>query len=64
MRHVLIFGKSRWISTQYQKFLAGQNDPQAIFVEGQTAYFRIFMRQNPGLRVKHEPWECYPISGL
>ena len=41
---------------QYLKFLAGQNDAQAIFLEDQNRFFRIFMRQNPGLRVKREPW--------
>ena len=42
---------------QYPKFLAGQNDARAIFLEGQNGYFKIFKHKNPGLRVKREP--CY-----
>ena len=36
---LLIFDKSCWISTQYPKFLAGQNDAWAIFLEGQNGVF-------------------------
>ena len=34
-----IFDKSCWISMQYPKFLAGQNDARAIFLEGQNGVF-------------------------
>ena len=36
---VSIFDKSCWISTQYPKFLAGQNDARAIFLESQNGVF-------------------------
>ena len=41
MSHVdlSISDKSRWISTEYLKFLAGQNDAQVIFLDGQNGVF-------------------------
>ena len=36
MSRVSIFDKLCWISTQYPKILASQNDTQAIFLEGQN----------------------------
>ena len=33
---------------QYPKFLAGQNDAQAIFLEGQKGVFRNFYASKPG----------------
>ena len=43
-----IFDKLRWILTQYLKFLAGQNDAQAIFLEGQNGVFQNFYASKPG----------------
>ena len=43
-----IFDKSCWISTQYLKFLAGQNDARAIFLEGQNGVFQNFYASKPG----------------
>ena len=48
MSRVSIFVKSRWISTQYPKFLAGQNDTRAIFLEGQNRVFQNFYSSKPG----------------
>ena len=43
-----IFDKLCWISTQYLKFLAGQNDARAIFLEGQNGVFQNFYASKPG----------------
>ena len=39
MSLVSIFDKSCWILTQYPKFLAGQNDAQAIVLQGEKVVF-------------------------
>ena len=48
MSCVLIFDMLCWISTQYPKFLAGQNDARVIFLEGQNGVFQNFYALKPG----------------
>ena len=43
----------------YRNFWRVKITHKRFFLRVKTGYFRIFMRQNPGLRVKRKPWTSF-----